>query len=122
MKQSAPTANRRSVPLLIGCGVLAVVVIVGLIGAAVFVLTRPAGLPQPPPGAAALLVHLTTPLDASDVPLNEPTSIQVEALGTSPIASLELWVDGNPAETKTAPRPDLLQFDASWSWLPDAPG
>ena len=106
----------------LGCLVLVGIIVVVLGAVALFAATLPPVSQQLPPNSGPLLVNLTTPLDSSDVPLNSPTSIQAEALGASSIVSLELWVDGNPAETKNAPKPDLQQFDAFWSWQPNAPG
>lgn len=106
---------------LIGCVVLAVVILVG--GLAAFLVLAPEVEDLLPPGVSTLIVTLSTPLNDTQVPLDQFTTISAEALGVKPIVALELWIDGIPAETKNAPAGAALnQFAASWTWTPTSEG
>ncbi len=106
--------------IVIGVVVLAVAIIVGGI---VFFATRFPGVArQSPLNAAPVLVNLTVPLDGAQVPLNESTSVQAQALGDQPIATLELWADGALVQTTKAQKPDQKQLFALWGWTPSSEG
>ena len=110
---------------LIGClaiGAVVLIVVLGAIGAAILFLPGLTRLATPPAANVNVIVNLTTPLDDSTVPLNTSTSIQAEAIGAQPIASLELWVDAVQVESKTAPQPNQNDFLAFWGWTPASAG
>jgi len=108
---------------LIGCVAIAGVVLIVIGGAiAAAILFIPGLSSQVSPASANLIVNLTLPLDDSTVPLNSSTAIQAEALGTQPITTLELWVDGALFASKTASQSGQKQFFASWGWTPASAG
>lgn len=106
---------------LVGCLVLLVLVLIGG-GVALWFLV-PEVDDQLPTAMGQTFVTLTTPLNGAGIPLNGITTIEAQAIGAQPIRTLELWIDGVPAQSKTAPAgASLNQFFASWSWMPTIEG
>ncbi len=104
----------------IGC--LAIVLIALLGSAGWFLATQiPAVTEQMPPNASSIIVTLTTPLNNAAIPLNDATTIGMDAIGPQPIVSVELWVDGVRLFSKTSDA-GLKQFTATWSWVPPGEG
>lgn len=106
----------------IGCLVFAVLLLFG--GAALAFLMLVPDVPQQlSPGTPTLIVTVSEPLNGTRVPLNQFTHVSAEALGVKPITALELWIDGTPSETKSAPAGSTLgQFSAFWTWTPAGEG
>lgn len=108
--------------LSLGCLTLAVIVLFGG-GALALLLWVPDVAEQFPPGMSTIVVTLSTPVNDAQVPLNQFTTVTAEAMGASPITALELWIDGIPAETKTAPAgSNLRRLSAFWGWTPVSEG
>ncbi len=106
---------------LLGCLILFVLVLIGG-GVALWFLV-PEVDDQLPPAMGQVFVTLTTPTNGAGIPLNSLTTIEAQALSAQPIRTLELWVDGVPAQSKSAPAgASLNQFFASWSWMPTVEG
>ena len=117
--QKLPSISR----WLFGCLILALLAF--LVGGGIALLANlvPTVAQQLPPNAMPLVVTLTTPPNASVVPLNQITNISAEAIGAQPITALELWVDGARWQTKNAPAGSALaQLSAFWTWTPTGEG
>ncbi len=105
--------------LAIGCFAI---IILGLIGGLVFLNTQiPDVADQVPPNASPIIVTLTTPPNDATIPLNDATTISVDAIGPAPIVAVELWVDGVRLFTKTSDA-GINPFTAVWSWMPSSEG
>lgn len=103
----------------IGCFAI---IILGLIGGLVYLSTQiPDVAEQMPPSASPIIVTLTTPPNDSTIPLNDATTISVDAIGPAPIVAIELWVDGVRLFTKTSDA-GVTPFTAIWSWMPSSEG
>jgi LysM repeat protein len=102
--------------------VIAIMCVVG-VGGAYFASKIPDVAQQLPSGATPIIVTLTTPLNGSTVQLNSPTSVEAQALGSAPIAALELWVDGVLMQTNTPLHGSIsTRFITFWSWTPVTEG
>lgn len=102
--------------------VCSVILVLGAVGGVVFVSTQiPEVADQMPPYASPIFVTLTTPLNDATIPLNEPTTINLEAIGSPSIVEVELWVDGTRTFVSQSEK-GLTQFTATWSWVPAKPG
>jgi LysM repeat protein len=75
---------------------------------------------QMPP--AAMIVTLSTPPNGSTVQLNAPTLVEAQAVSGTPIAALELWVDGALAQTSPPSGVEGEPARAFWTWTPTTEG
>ncbi len=99
-----------------------VVILVGLISGLYYLSTQiPDIAEQMPPNALPIVVTLTAPSNDALIPLNDATTIGVEAIGPQPIVAVELWVDGTRSFAKKSDV-GLKQFAATWSWVPPSEG
>jgi LysM repeat protein len=106
---------------LAGCLILLVLLLVGGGIAAWFLV--PEVDEQLPIAMGQTFVTLTTPTNGAGIPLNAITTIEAQAISAQPIRTLELWIDGVPAQSKSAPAgASLNQFFAAWSWMPTVEG
>ncbi len=104
---------------LVGCFVI---ILLGLIGGLYYLGTQiPAVAEQMPPNASPIVVTLMTPLNDAAIPLNDATTIGVDAIGPQPMVAVELWVDGTRLFAKKSDV-GLKQFTATWSWVPSSEG
>lgn len=102
-----------------GCFAL---IVLGFIAGIYYLNTQiPDVLEQMPPNASPVIVTLTTPSNDTAIPLNDSTTITVDAVGPQAIVSLELWVNGARLFNKTS-ESGLKQLTATWAWLPQSEG
>lgn len=103
----------------IGC---LIIVLLGLIGGGVLLVTQiPDVAEQRPSNSSPIIVTLTTPPNDATIPLNDATTISVDAIGPAPIVAIELWVDGVRLFTKTSDA-GVNPFTAVWAWQPSSEG
>jgi len=79
---------------------------------------RPGGQPQP----AALSIKIDSPASGLEVEVGEQVSIQSTATSPSTVSWIELWVDGELADSAQAPTPLQPQFSAVQLWRAAASG
>lgn len=67
-------------------------------------------------------VTLLSPTSGETVPAGAMLLVTAQALGTEPIISTELWVNGIPIQNLSAPNEGTNLFTAIFSWIPTQPG
>lgn len=104
---------------LVGC--LGLIVLLGIAGGVALWFLVPSMDTQLPPVMQSAIVTITTPVNGSAVPMNALTSVQADAIGGVPVVTLELWIDGIPAQSKSN-SDKSNPFSASWTWSPQSEG
>jgi LysM repeat protein len=74
-------------------------------------------IPQSP-----VLVDLLNPANGTQVTSGEPVTVDAQALGIDPLASLELWVDGQPYGQQALSDGSPGPTKATWTWPAATPG
>ncbi len=115
--------KKGSSPWLIGCivvaGIAGVLLVLGL-GAAYFLLA-PASEALPM-GRTPVFVNITMPVNGSSLPVGQPASVYVQAVGQEPISKIELVVDGVKLGGGTSTPSGGNKMVGNWSWTPGTEG
>jgi LysM repeat protein len=108
---------------VIGCLSVAVA---GLIGGSVLVygLARRIGPveSQVPANTAPILVLLEHPRDGASYTSDEQIGVQVRAVTSQPLASIQLWADGQLVQAENPTGGNLTQVTQAWVWTPGTSG
>ncbi len=103
----------------IGCFAI---IVLALMGGLLYLSTQiPDVVKQMPPNTSPLVVTLTTPSNDATIPLNDATTIGVDAVGAQPIVAVEVWVDGVRLFAQPSDA-GLKRLVVTWSWVPQGEG
>ena len=97
--------------VVLGCLVLMFILVLAIGGAIFATMQIPDVAQQLDAVTPRTVVMITQPLNASHWLLTAPIPVSATAVGTKPIQSLELWVDGALVETKNG-----SNGSATWNW------
>jgi hypothetical protein len=113
--------SRRS--WVIGCLVVAVAGLLGGSGLALVLVRRIGPIEsQVPQDSAPVLVLLEHPLDGASYPSDSQIGVEIRAVTGQPLASLQLWADGQLVETANPTGGNASQLVQDWVWTPGTPG
>jgi hypothetical protein len=96
---------------------------IALIAAAVwFFLIRPrSGIAESGQSTSPVLVDILLPQNGSSVNQGDTLSVLAQAWSPSPLAALQLWVDGEMVAVANVDT-ETMPFKASWDWVAGGPG
>jgi len=118
-------SNRPPWAVILGClglGLVGACVVLGAAGF-IFISRLPPVSEQMAVGNLPVLVNLVDPTDGRGVLLKNFTPVHSEAIGSSPIAAIQLWVDGVPVDAHVvSPSANGVGSAADFSWQPASYG
>ncbi|MCW5875429.1 MAG: hypothetical protein KIS85_00985 [Anaerolineales bacterium] len=95
--------------------------IILLLGGALFLWARPQGAPREGASISPVLVDILAPANGLSVVQGDALPVLAQAWSTSPLAAAELWVDNQlVAEQSIAGSEEPAQF--AWDWEAGSPG